>query len=138
MLELVPGLDECCENIFENGMEGMQEYCHMIVKATNTMVYMIHNKHWLKCLSAEMNFVGVDIEGYYVSYNYINTLNILTLQALEEAIIEALQSLLKTEFDFHVRKSWQKFYQFLHVLPFVLTWLTEENKEQLYDMVEFN
>ena len=63
----------------ENGMEGMQEYCHMIVKATNTMVYMIHNKHWLKCLSAEMNFVGVDIEGYYVGYNYINTLNILTL-----------------------------------------------------------
>ena len=35
----------------------------MIVKATNTMVYMIHNTHWLKCLAAEMNFVeGVEIE----------------------------------------------------------------------------
>ena len=77
LLELTPGLDDYCENMFENGMEGMQEYCHMIVKATNTIVYMIHNTHWLKCLSSEMNFIeGVDIEGYYVSYNnyYISIL----------------------------------------------------------------
>ncbi|XP_065882982.1 uncharacterized protein [Dysidea avara] len=103
LLELTPGLDDYCENMFENGMEGMQEYCHMIAKATNTIVYMIHNTHWLKCLSSEMNFIeGVEIEGYY---------------ALEEAIIETMQSLLKTEFNAHVRKSWQKFYQFLHLLP---------------------
>ena len=114
--------------MFENGMEGMQEYCHMIAKATNTIVYMIHNTHWLKCLSSEMNFIeGVEIEGYYVSYNnyYISILIIPTLQALEEAIIETMQSLLKTEFNAHVRKSWQKFYQFLHLLP--LTWLRGNN-----------
>ena len=56
--------------MFENGMEGMQEYCRMIVEATNTMVYMIRNTHWLKCLAAEMNFIeGVEIEGYYVLFH---------------------------------------------------------------------
>jgi len=49
-----------------------------------------------------MNFI--EGEGYYVSYNYyINTLVLLMLQALEEAIIEALQSVLKDEFEADVK-----------------------------------
>jgi len=70
MLELTPGLDRYCDFMFENGMEGMKEYCHMIVKATNAMVYRIRNTRWLKRLSNRMTFVdGLEVEGYYVSHN---------------------------------------------------------------------